>query len=151
MQRAARAKATRPGETAHDSKAFLEGLFQAASEGPQELAQFMARQYFDRMAWATASDLELDYQMWRAVVRVACAAYLCRLEKPGRRVSAAALTPWLEELPADAFTGLPLRWKQLDGGVVIYSVGVNCIDDDGVSLEDGIPSKDDIRVRLTGP
>jgi hypothetical protein len=151
VQRAARAEATRPGETAHDFKAFLECLFQAASEGPQELAQFMARQYFDRTAWATASDLELDYQMWRAVVRVACAAYLCRLEKPGRRVSAAALTPWLEELPTDAFTGLPLRWKPLDGGVVIYSVGVNRIDDDGVSLEDGIPRKDDIRVRLTGP
>ena len=82
VQRAARAEATRPGETAHDPKAFLDGLFQAASEGPQELAQFMAQQYFDRIAWATASDLELDYQMWRDVVRVACAAYLCRLEKP---------------------------------------------------------------------
>jgi hypothetical protein len=35
--------------------------------------------------------------------------------------------------------------------VVIYSVGVNRIDDDGVSVEDGIPGKDDIRVRLTGP
>jgi len=46
--------------------------------------------------------------------------------------SLAALVPeFLKELPADPYTGLPLRFRRLADGVVIYSVGPDEKDDGG--------------------
>ena len=38
---------------------------------------------------------------------------------------------YLEAVPADPFDGRPLRYKRLENGYVIYSIGSNGIDDGG--------------------
>ena len=48
-------------------------------------------------------------------------------EKPGE------LRPrYMEEIPEDPFDGKPLRYKRLDNGYVIYSIGPDGKDDGGV-------------------
>jgi len=47
-----------------------------------------------------------------------------------------ALVPdYLENLPIDPCGGGPMRYRQLDGGYVVYSVGRNGVDDGGEELE----------------
>jgi len=41
----------------------------------------------------------------------------------------------LEEIPADPFDGKPLRYKKLDKGYVIYSIGPNGVDDGGIDKD----------------
>ncbi len=48
-------------------------------------------------------------------------------------------------VPTDPFTGKPMRYKRVDGGCVIYSVGRNLQDDGG---EENGEDADDIRFRL---
>ena len=42
---------------------------------------------------------------------------------------------YLKEIPVDPFDGQPLRYKKLDKGYVIYSVGENGIDDGGIKQD----------------
>ena len=41
---------------------------------------------------------------------------------------------YIESIPLDPFDGNPLRYKKLETGYSIYSIGPDCIDDGGKSL-----------------
>jgi hypothetical protein len=57
---------------------------------------------------------------------------------------------YLEKIPDDLFSGKPLIYRQEDHGFLLYSVGLNGIDDDGRTYGEE-PSGDDIRVRMPVP
>ncbi len=58
----------------------------------------------------------------------------------------------LQQVPVDSFDEQPLRWRQTDDGLVIYSIGPNG-DYQGESLDDNRPPGEDVRVefRLWNP
>jgi hypothetical protein len=74
---------------------------------------------------------------------VACALERCRLAQGQYPSSLDALVPtWLKQVPADllAAGGTPLKYRrEADGGFVLYSVGLNRVEDQGKpgSLGDG--------------
>ena len=43
---------------------------------------------------------------------------------------------FLEEVPTDPFDGIPLRYKQLIKGYLLYSIGEDGVDDGGVRNKD---------------
>ena len=49
------------------------------------------------------------------------------------------------DTPLDPFNGEPLRWRETEDGLVIYSVGPHG-DYAGDALDEGRPRKDDFRV-----
>jgi hypothetical protein len=56
---------------------------------------------------------------------------------------------YLPKVPLDLYDGAPLRYRQLDDGVVVYSVGPDGQDDGGKIVRRGNPTSDaDIGVRL---
>lgn len=55
-----------------------------------------------------------------------------RLKKGGWPQTLAELVPeYFPDVPEDPFDGAPLRYKRLDSGFVVYSVGEDRVDDDG--------------------
>jgi hypothetical protein len=68
-------------------------------------------------------------------VTVACALERCRLAQGQYPASLATLVPtWLKQVPTDllAAGGAPLKYRrEADGGFVLYSVGLNRVDDQG--------------------
>ena len=66
---------------------------------------------------------------------VACALERCRLAQGQYPASLDAMIPvWLEQVPGDllAPSGAPLKYRrEADGGFVLYSVGLNRVDDQG--------------------
>jgi len=63
----------------------------------------------------------------------------------------AALTPdFIEEIPLDPFTGKPFIYRTEGEGFVLYSIGPNLTDDDGIYLRDkrNQVQKDDISWRM---
>jgi hypothetical protein len=74
---------------------------------------------------------------------VACALERCRLAKGQYPASLDALVPaWLKQVPADllAAGGAPLKYRrEADGGFVLYSIGLNRVDDQG---KPALPDKD---------
>ena len=66
-----------------------------------------------------------------ALIRVALALAVHKAEQGAYPASLAALAPgYIKAVPADRFSGEPLRYRREDGGYVLYSVGVD-LDDDG--------------------
>jgi hypothetical protein len=58
------------------------------------------------------------------------------------------LTPkYLAKIPLDLFSGKPLIYRPTETGYLLYSVGVNGLDEDGRWTEDD-PKGDDLRVRM---
>ena len=76
-------------------------------------------------------------------VTVACALERCRLAQGQYPASLDALVPtWLKQIPTDLLvpSGAPLKYRrEADGGFVLYSVGLNGVDDQG---KPGLPQKD---------
>lgn len=66
---------------------------------------------------------------------VACALERCRLAQGQYPASLDALVPtWLKQVPADLLApgGAPLKYRrETDGGFVLYSIGLNRLDDQG--------------------
>ena len=61
------------------------------------------------------------------------------------------LTPgYLERVPQDIFSGAALTYRPSKKGYLLYSVGVNGLDDDGLTYSDD-PSADDLSVRVPLP
>src|SRR5262249_48188921 len=54
---------------------------------------------------------------------------------------------YLPKLPSDLFSGKSLIYRPTEGGYLLYSVGVNGIDDEGRWTDDQ-PRGDDLRVRM---
>jgi len=54
---------------------------------------------------------------------------------------------YLPKIPPDVFSGKPLIYRPSETGYLLYSVGVNGIDEDGRSTDDD-PKGDDLRVRM---
>jgi len=49
----------------------------------------------------------------------------------------AALVPeYLVAVPLDPFDGKPIKYKQSDRGVVVYSIGADMVDDGGVPVDE---------------
>jgi hypothetical protein len=67
----------------------------------------------------------------------------CRLAQGQYLASLDALVPaWLKQIPTDLLvpSGTPLKYRrEADGGFVLYSVGLNGVDDQG---KPGLPQKD---------
>ena len=57
---------------------------------------------------------------------------------------------YLARIPADVFSGKPLIYRPTENDYLLYSVGVNGIDEDGRWTEDE-PRGDDLRVRMPVP
>lgn len=57
---------------------------------------------------------------------------------------------YLESIPNDLFTDKPLRYRLTDKGYLLYSVGVNGVDDNGLKEEGGVGA-DDLSVRMPLP
>ena len=57
---------------------------------------------------------------------------------------------YLPQVPGDLFAGKPLVYRPTESGYVLYSVGVNGVDEDGRWLDDD-PRGDDPRVRMPVP
>ncbi|HKA08612.1 MAG TPA: hypothetical protein VKD71_15240 [Gemmataceae bacterium] len=54
---------------------------------------------------------------------------------------------YLSKIPLDLFSGKPLIYRPAENGYLLYSVGVNGIDEDGRWTDDD-PKGDDLRVRM---
>jgi hypothetical protein len=54
---------------------------------------------------------------------------------------------YLPTIPGDLFSGKPLIYRPTENGYLLYSVGVNGIDEDGRWMDDDPPG-DDLRVRM---
>ena len=62
------------------------------------------------------------------------------------------LTPaYLDRFPLDPFDGQPLKMKQVDGSVIIYSIGLDRIDDKGQLDVKPFEPGSDIGFRLFDP
>jgi type II secretory pathway pseudopilin PulG len=57
---------------------------------------------------------------------------------------------YLKSVPNDLFSGQPMIYRPTDNGYLLYSIGLNGIDDDGRWLDDD-PRGDDPRVRMPVP
>lgn len=87
-------------------------------------------------------------KQWKQNVTVALALAAYRDVKGGYPTKLAALTPdYLDQLPADAFTGEPLQYRATERGYLLYSAGENQRDDSGRSYQDQ-PNGDDLRIRM---
>jgi hypothetical protein len=97
-----------------------------------------------------------SYRRKIAVVRcllVALAAERFRRDKGTWPAAADDLAPdYLESVPLDPFDGNPIRYRRMDGGLVVYAVGPDETDDGG-NLDPGDASRPgtDIGVRLWDP
>jgi hypothetical protein len=81
---------------------------------------------------------------------VALAAERCRLGRGGWPDSLADLVPdYSESVPVDPFDGEALRYKRLDGGFVVYSVGEDGVDDGGKERPTGEEEKPDETYDIT--
>ncbi len=82
------------------------------------------------------------------LARVALALAVHKAERGAYPASLAALAPGiLKMVPADRFSGEPLRYRREDGGYVLYSVGVD-LDDDGGKEKPDTDDDGDIVVRV---
>jgi Tfp pilus assembly protein PilE len=72
-------------------------------------------------------------QMVNALAMTACALERYRLENQTYPKDLASLTPkFLNKIPLDVFSGAPLKYQpREDGTFVLYSVGLNGVDDGG--------------------
>lgn len=90
----------------------------------------LARQFVQssfKLASAESSSLA---EMRSLIVAIACERY--RLANGVWPKSLAELQPsFIQELPLDPYTGKPLFFQVLPDGIVVYSVGINGIDDGG--------------------
>jgi len=85
----------------------------------------------------THNNLEIALAL--AAYRVDTKRYPARLED---------LVPkYLSRIPSDIFSGKALIYRPSEDGYLLYSVGINGIDDDGRRMEDE-PRGDDVRVRI---
>ncbi len=119
-----------------DDPSLLEKLLHAAETEPNGLSQFMGELCFEDCAPAGVLNTELIQLARRIVVRTAYAAHLYRVDYGSYPISAEFVAPALGELPLDPFTGKRLSLKTIDGGVIIYSVGLDRKDDGGHEWKD---------------
>jgi ABC-type transport system involved in multi-copper enzyme maturation permease subunit len=100
----------------------------------------------------------LNLSHWDSLAELRCAVVMLAMERYRLALqrwpeSLEALVPgFLREIPADPFDGKPLRYRRQGGGVVIYSVGFNGVDNGG-NIVRKPPSKasaigSDVGVRL---
>jgi hypothetical protein len=77
-----------------------------------------------------------------AAYRADAGRYPARLEE---------LVPkYLPAVPGDLFAGGPLVYRPAGDGYLLYSIGINGLDEDGRSVDDN-PRGDDLRVRMPVP
>jgi hypothetical protein len=81
-------------------------------------------------------------------IALALAAY--RVDTKRYPPQLADLVPkYLPKVPSDVFSGKPLVYRPTEDGYLLYSVGINGIDDEGRWTDD-FPKGDDLRVRIPG-
>lgn len=82
------------------------------------------------------------------VIAAALAAYRADAGRYPARLD--ELAPrYLPQAPGDVFSGKPLIYRLTERGYLLYSVGVNGVDEDGRWTDD--PKGDDLRVRMPVP
>jgi hypothetical protein len=98
--------------------------------------------YQNAMERATQNQLNLQVAVALAAYRADDGRYPARLDD---------LAPkYLPKVPDDIFSGKPLIYKLADDGYLLYSVGVNGLDEEGRWTDDDPPG-DDLRVRMPVP
>jgi hypothetical protein len=93
----------------------------------------------DRTEQAQAN-LQLAFAL--AAHRADSGRYPARLDEVAPR--------YLPQVPGDLFSGKPLVYRPADGGYLLYSVGLNGVDEGGRWTDDD-PRGDDLRVRMPVP
>ena len=79
-------------------------------------------------------------EAWRGNARAALAVERYRLVHGVCPERLADLVPdYLDAVPMDPFDGEPLRYRRLETGYMVYSVGRNLVDDGGAEKERGYP------------
>src|SRR5262249_19323431 len=82
--------------------------------------------------WRRVADAFQESRAWLRCAIAAVALERYRVAKKHWPESLSGLTPvFLPELPLDPSDGSPLRYRRLDGGVVVYALGPNGTDDGG--------------------
>ncbi len=117
-------------------KSFLEKALHAAQTEPGELSQFMGNLTFEDTAPTGILNTGLEHQARGTVVRAAYAAHLYQTDHGSYPRSIDLITPILGKLPLDPFTGELLRLDSVDEEIIIYSVGLDRIDDKGHDWKD---------------
>ncbi len=86
------------------------------------------------------------------LLKLALALQAHRSERGAYPTALAELSPrHLRDIPPDLFSGKPLVYKPEANGYLLYSVGLNAIDDGGASHEDVPRTGDDDRIRMPTP
>jgi hypothetical protein len=97
-----------------------------------------------KLAWA---DVRTKAQLRAAMVGVAAERF--RMTKGRWPKDLAELIPsYLEAIPLDPFDGQPLRLRQSEGRFVVYSVGMDGIDNGGQLDDNPLQPASDIGFRL---
>ena len=75
--------------------------------------------------------------MWRtSAILISVAVLMLLTISAGAQESLGELVPaYLEAVPMDPFDGKEIKYKKLDKGYIVYSVGEDMIDDGGVDEE----------------
>ena len=102
----------------------------AIPEPPIDLEHALARYYIPPVAPTHHNTVRDQALMRCAIVAIAVEGYRLRCGKWPKSL-AELPADLLKEIPLDPFDGKPLRYRITDVGVVVYSVGLNRVDDGG--------------------
>lgn len=135
----------------------VEDALAAARNLEQQLDE-LSRFYL--LASISLPSLERSMELWARhdarlrCARAALAAERFRIDTGNWPESLDALVPdYLDAVPSDPFAGVPVRYVQRDGGIIVYSVGENGTDDGG-ELETESRKKErprDVGFRMAAP
>jgi hypothetical protein len=151
---AARSPTSRERSKSFDALARERSAMQAELAHPGKRAS-LTRLIGDRLVLLFLPDFDSfrtaqDYQRTRATLNeLAFALTAYRAEHGACPERLDMLAPqYIREVPRDVFTEQPLRYEPQPGGFVLYSVGVNGIDENGRE-QYSTPPGDDVALRIT--
>ena len=88
--------------------------------------------------WEEVAQRGLRSQAWMRILICELAVRLYAMDRGSEPSTLAALVPdYLPQLPADPFTGEPLKYLRRGSGHLIYSIGPDRKDDGGKLIESG--------------
>lgn len=129
------------------------GLFEKVLMGKTERGEMIGNILLTLMFPAVqkiqdAND-RIEQQQYNLQLAFALAAYRADNGKYPAKLDEIA-PKYLANIPGDIFSGKPLIYKRSDNSYLLYSVGVNGLDEEGRSIDD-TPKGDDLRVRMPVP
>ncbi len=125
---------------------FLGNYFLSKEERGEQIAAILLRMLVPALVKVQDAAERRSQIQSNLQVAVALAAYRADLGRFPESLD--ALSPkYLEKIPGDLFSGKPLIYRVTEDGYLLYSVGVNEIDEEGRWTDDE-PRGDDPRIRI---